>query len=288
MIAVVAGLRLDVHGGVAEFGGGLPDQPDQSGIEPHHAEAPALGDLNFALAAPRAIGQRGFDVGDHAFEFFYVRVAQVAEQRRPFGDDAGQVRPQIEASGGGLALGMGIAPADVVDGDRHVRGCNRRVAPQRHGGRADMRRLAGDLDAHAARRETTGDDADLDAGGIQLRALLDVQFEVGVNFSSANGGSARIIDTFQFVAEASAILVGAVVRPVDRHLAREGQRAHHRRIEPCAFLVGPVDDLDRSFGFQPQIVERAQNFKAAQHTEDAVKTPAGRLRIQVTADEHRR
>ncbi len=288
VVAVVTCFRAQVHGRLVEIRGRLPDEPDETGIEAHHAEAPALRDLDLAPAAPRAIRQCRLDLGLHLREACRVRMPKIAEQGRPLGNDAGQVGPKVEARRRRLAFRVRIAPADLVDGDGHVRGRHERVLAPRHGGGTDMRCLPRDFDAHAARRKSARHHADADAGRIEPRPLLDMQFEIGVERPPAHRLRPRIADALQFVTEAHARLVGARVGPVDGCLPRERERTHHRRIEPRAFLVRPVDHFDRPFGLDAEIVERAQHFEARQHAENAVETAARSLRVEVAADQHRR
>src|SRR5690606_22219949 len=62
----------------------------------------------------------------------------------------------------------------------------------------------------------------------------------------------------------------------------------HGRREARAFLVGPVDHLDRIARPEAEIVEAPHHLQRAEHAEHAVITPAGRLGIEMAADHHRR
>ena len=75
---------------------------------------------------------------------------------------------------------------------------------------------------------------------------------------------------------------------LQRELAREHARGHHRRREARAFLVGPHGDFDRMLGADVEIVERAHHLQRRHHAERAVELAACRLRIEVAADHHRR
>ena len=67
------------------------------------------------------------------------------------------------------------------------------------------------------------------------------------------------------------------------HAGKDARRQHGWRVAG-AFLVGPVGDDDRMPGLDAEIVERADNFEAAQNAEHAVIFAAGRLRIEMAAD----
>ena len=58
--------------------------------------------------------------------------------------------------------------------------------------------------------------------------------------------------------------------------------------EARAFLVRPVDDLDRRIGLVALLVQGAHRLERAEHAEDAVELAAGRLRIEVRAHADRR
>ena len=71
---------------------------------------------------------------------------------------------------------------------------------------------------------------------------------------------------------------------VGGEVADIGGGGHHRRREARAFLVGPVDDADRRFGFDPGVVQRAHHFQRAERAEHAVILAAGRLGVEMRAD----
>src|SRR5690606_24826882 len=74
----------------------------------------------------------------------------------------------------------------------------------------------------------------------------------------------------------------------DRDMACGHFSPEARRLETAPFLIRPVDDLDGGLGLDTGIVERAYDFEARQNAEGAIETAAGRLRVQVAADQHRR
>jgi|GEM_PF-2243013 len=59
--------------------------------------------------------------------------------------------------------------------------------------------------------------------------------------------------------------------------------AHHGGRKTRPFLIGPIDQHQRRFGFNPRFMQPAQHFKPGQHTKRAVKLAAGGLRIQMAA-----
>ncbi len=63
--------------------------------------------------------------------------------------------------------------------------------------------------------------------------------------------------------------------------------AHHGAAEAAAFLVGPVDQLDRRLGRDVEVVQRAQHFQPGDNAERAVELAAGGLAIQMRAHQHR-
>jgi hypothetical protein len=55
-----------------------------------------------------------------------------------------------------------------------------------------------------------------------------------------------------------------------------------------AFLVGPVDYLDRRVGLVAGLVQGSHRLERAEHAEHAVELAAGRLRVEVRAHRDRR
>jgi hypothetical protein len=70
-------------------------------------------------------------------------------------------------------------------------------------------------------------------------------------------------------------------------LQREGlgehARAHHHRHKARAFFVGPEGHLDRRFGLDAVVVQRAHHLQAGQHAVVAVELAAGGLGVDVAA-----
>jgi hypothetical protein len=106
------------------------------------------------------------------------------------------------------------SPTDLASWFDQLRRREHRVSPCRKGGRACMCVAAGDGDAEPLERLDAGDDADLAALGLEDRALLDVQFEVGGKGGGdvGCGGVAEESDAGEFLLHR---LFGAVVASVD-------------------------------------------------------------------------
>src|SRR5207237_9995340 len=58
--------------------------------------------------------------------------------------------------------------------------------------------------------------------------------------------------------------------------------------EPRTFFVGPAHELERALRLHAVLIERAEHLEAREHADDAVILSAGYLRVEVTADQHRR
>jgi hypothetical protein len=53
------------------------------------------------------------------------------------------------------------------------------------------------------------------------------------------------------------------------------------------FLVGPIDDLDRTAGRHAEIIEGAHRLERRQHPESAVELASRGLAVEMAADQHR-
>ena len=133
-----------------------------------------------------------------------------------------------------------------------------------------------------------GDDADIAALVLEDRALLDMQFEIGAHRPAANGFGTLVADALQFTAERQPIRIGQRKGPVAVVDPGEDAGGQHRRGEARAFLVGPVDHLDRVAGADAEIVEGAHHLQRAEHAERTVELAAGRLGVEMAAHQDRR
>ncbi len=64
-------------------------------------------------------------------------------------------------------------------------------------------------------------------------------------------------------------------------------RAHQRMAEPAAFLVGPVDQLQRRLGDDAEVVQAVHHLQAGQHAERAVEFSPAWLAVEMAAEQHR-
>ena len=148
-----------------------------------------------------------------------------------------------------------------------------------------MRVLAFHRHLIPALRQRVGHHAQLQALVLQLRPLLDMQFEVGAELLQLRRvGAALPADAAQLLAEDLALRV-----LLGQHfgLGEDAHRraaAHHRWREAGALLVGPIDQHQRRLGLCPGLVQRAHHLQPGQHAQNAVELAARRLRVQMAAD----
>ena len=140
--------------------------------------SPLLGDFHFDIGPPRAVDHCLPELGEHSVGGGRLLMAQVAGELRPVGQDARLVRPGDDARRGALALRRVILPADLMGGDGQHGGADERVLALVHRPWPGVGGLALHFDDEAVRRVAVGDDADINALGVEERALLDVQLEV--------------------------------------------------------------------------------------------------------------
>ncbi len=157
------------------------------------------------------------------------------------------------------------------------------IAAHRHRRGAGMALLAGDRAFDPAQPLAVGDDADIEAFRLEDRALLDMQLEHRMHLAGADLFLADPADPLQFVAEAFSLGIRPVIGPAQIVPSGEDARGQHRGREPCAFLVGPVDQHDRAAGLDLHRGERAQHLETAEHAEHAVVFAARRLGVEMRA-----
>ena len=151
-----------------------------------------------------------------------------------------------------------------------------------------MRLLAGEGDLKPVQPLPMGDDSDIDILVLEDRPLLDMKLEEGRQLACADLFIADPADPLKLAADGLAGSVGAAIGPVQRMHAGEHARRHHRRRETRAFLVRPVDHLDRVARLDASLVQRADDLQPGQHPEDAVVFSTGRLRVEMASHHHRR
>ena len=111
--------------------------------------------------------------------------------------------------------------------------------------------------------------------------MFDVQFKEGMHLARAGFFFAAPTNPRQFVAKFLALGIGPIIRPILRVNARKHSRRQHRGGKARAFLVGPVCHDNRVFGFDPKVIERAQDFQPTKYPQDAVVFATRWLRIKV-------
>ena len=98
-------------------------------------------------------------------------------QPRPARDDVVRARLRRDVADRGDAAGE-TRRHRLAHAEHEGRGPEGRVAARVHRGRPGMPRLALEHDAERGRADDPRDDADVDAGAVEHRALLDVELEV--------------------------------------------------------------------------------------------------------------
>jgi hypothetical protein len=159
-----------------------------------------------------------------------------------------------------------------------------------HGRGARVVRLADEGEAVPPDAHDALDEPDGQAGRLEVRALLDVQLDVGVE-------GPRIAARFRHPARVVAgpghrvHELDAVHRLERRHLghvelAGEGARAEVAAV--AAFLVAPGHHRQRSPRVEPGRLDGLQALEPGQHAQGPVERAALRHRVDVGAGQHRR
>ena len=139
-----------------------------------------------------------------------------------------------------------------------------------------------------ARPLAAGHDPDPLPFGLEDRPLLDVQLEQGADRSPADRPLAGIADPLQLLADRPAGVILTRETVVEVEHAGEHARGDHRRREAAALLVGPVDHLEGCAGLDALVIEGADHLERAEHAERAVELAAGRLAVEMAAEQHGR
>ena len=202
---------------------------------------------------------------------------------RAAGDDVARVRIDLHVADRADRVGL-VVHRHLVHQLGDAGHAEAGIAALGHRRRAGVALLAGQRHLQPFQALAVGDDADVDVLVLEDRALLDMQFEEGVQLALADRLVALPADALELVAEALALAVLAVVGPVLLVDAGEHAGRQHRRRIARALLVGPVGDDDRMLGLDAEIVQRADHLQPAEHAEHAVELAAGRLRVEMAAD----
>jgi hypothetical protein len=124
-------------------------------------------------------------------------------------------------------------------------------------------------------------------GIFEPRPLLDMALQKAVD-RRADRGLAGIADLLECLADRDAVPVGDRKRVLDRDPPRKAAGAPEPAAETTALLVAPVDQLDRRLGLDPGIVQHPDHLEGREHAVGAVEPAAGRLAVEMAADQHRR
>src|SRR5690606_7436945 len=120
--------------------------------------------------------------------------------------------------------------------------------------------------------------------GLENGTLLDMELEIGGRRFAWHRPMAAIADPFELISEAKAGGVTALSRLIPLRQTGEDGGADHGRGKPCAFLIRPIDEIDRMIGLNVGVPQRPENLQCREHPEDAVKAPAHGLGVEMAAD----
>ena len=141
-----------------------------------------------------------------------------------------------------------VGPAELLDRDDAFGGARQRVAPQRHRHRAGVAGHAGEVRRQPRGASYRRHHADGKVLLLQHRPLLDVQFDIGMQFAARPRRRADMIGSSPNCTIASRIVRPLAVARVE-HAFVEGAgdrpAAEQRGGKPHALLVGETDDFDR-------------------------------------------
>ena len=197
--------------------------------------------------------------------------------------------------------GLQVTPPDVSTAPSPIRcdhaqlecelgGTGERVAALVHRRRTRVRCLAAPGDPVALDPERAQDGAEWQVQGLEHRALLDVQLEVGGGVPQLGARLERRVELDpvlpQGVGQCDPVPIGQLAQFVlVRHRARRRGGAEERAPEPRALLVGPVDEPHRHRR-RPFLGDPPQHLDAGDDVEAAVEPAAVRHRVDVPADQH--
>ena len=181
-----------------------------------------------------------------------------------------------------------MAVRDRIDVLEQHRGPAQGIAPAFHRRRAGVGLGAGHRAIVPASTLCAGHDTDPLTLGFEDRALLDVQLEQRADRPLPDRQLARVADPPQLLADGPAGVVPAGEAVLEIEHAGEHARCDHRGRKAAAFLVGPVDHLERGPGPDAVVVQRAHHLEGGEHAERAVELAAGRLAVEVAAEHHGR
>ncbi len=121
-----------------------------------------------------------------------------------------------------------------------------------------------------------------------MGCLLDVQFDItGDRPAEWPGDGLRqaVERRGQFVRQDCAVGRPAVQQGVGHGTVDEGLGAHAAGSKAASFLVRPDDEFKGGFGLSARILKAFQHLQCGKRAERTVEAPAGRLRVEMAADQ---
>ena len=266
---------------------GPADGPDTAVIEFNRIEFSGLLDLHLETDFLADLGGASAQPCFHIVDHLLLGVAEINGKHDLARNDVARVRIDV-AMADSANRKRGVRPGDFVDKLCDPRHAKAGIDPLRHRGRSGMRFLACQRDLKPVQPLPVGDDADIDILILEDRALFDMKLEEGGKPAGADLLVTDPADPLELAANRLAGGVRPAIGPVQRVHAGKYARRHHRRRETRAFLVRPVDHLDRVARLDAGLVQRADDLQPGQHPEDAVVFSTGRLRVEMASHHHRR
>ncbi len=185
------------------------------------------------------VGERGF----HRLQSALVGIAHIDGEGRARRDHVDRIG--LEGDAADRRHARSVRAGDVITQiSDHPGRREPGVAAHRH--RRGSRVVGDALDGDAPPRDALDvlHRADGHALAIEDRALLDMEFDIGVRPQEAKLVRAGIADALEFGAERGAVGCDRGQRVLDPEAAHIGQRAQHVRREAHALFVGEGGDRD--------------------------------------------
>jgi hypothetical protein len=277
---IVAGGRNHVARRKLARLGFLAQQPAKCRIKRHRPKRRVGINVDRDSPAPRDTVQRLVQFLLHLDSALGLLVPHITMQTSDVGDIAARVGKILDPRGGGAARRF-RRMRDTLDGQDDFRRRGQAVAPPIHRGWADMAGFAGHGQLEIARMHRAGDDADVGAGRLHHRTLLDMRLQPARPATRRRCQRASLSARLKRIAHADTVVVGDGQRIFQHHVPGMRAAPHHRGTEAAAFLVGPVHQFEQSARPNSRFVQCTHHFQTGQHTEHAVEPSAGRHRVEV-------
>src|SRR5262245_53628217 len=220
-------------------------------------------------------------------ELRLVGVAQIDGQYRAFRDYIHEIRIEFDAADRTPLLAADPLCQTIHQRDDLARD-QRRIVPQMHRRRAGMAGAAGDGDLGPGQPGDTFDRSDSAVFVLEDRTLFDVQFEVSMWPEPAGLDAPGVADALELLPYAPSVDPANRVGVRKRKTADIDQAAHRVRRKARAFLVRESDERQRPAGDVVHIVQRLARFEPGQDAIEAVIATAGRDRVDMRPEHHRR